>query len=164
MSLAEFTQYAVQVCSPGPVSEAVLVIVYWGLYWLFSEQSLISLDTSTRQDCHKQARICEESLQIILSNLSFHIPESMESTRAMYMAVWIWIRQFRLSGYVGRYANQLPRLYTASSEVDSPQPGRSSPRLHCLPSALDFTPASFWQQKVQRASNGRYGYSGPFMG
>ncbi|KAH7016016.1 uncharacterized protein B0I36DRAFT_254478, partial [Microdochium trichocladiopsis] len=85
-SLGEFTEYVIKVCSPGPVMDADLIIVHSGLHWLFSECSSIMIDDEVKQDFRAQALVCKQSLETVLSCLSFHIPMTIDYVFAMYMA------------------------------------------------------------------------------
>ncbi|KXG51557.1 Transcription factor [Penicillium griseofulvum] len=85
-SLGDFTQYVVKACSPGPVTDMELIIVHYGLNCLFTECATVAVDDIAKQDHETQALICRDSLEIILSNLSFHITTNKDSVCAMYMA------------------------------------------------------------------------------
>ncbi|KAI8711931.1 Zn(2)-C6 fungal-type domain-containing protein [Fusarium sp. LHS14.1] len=85
-SLGHFTEYVVKACSPGPMTDAELIIVHLGLYWLFYECSGVSTDISTKHDYAAQASVCKNSLEIVLSNLSFHAPTTVDYVHAMYIA------------------------------------------------------------------------------
>ncbi|RSM07718.1 hypothetical protein CDV31_008498 [Fusarium ambrosium] len=85
-SIGHFTEYVVKACSPGPMTDAELIIVHLGLYWLFYECSGVSTDISTKHDYVAQACICKDSLEILLSNLSFHTPATVDYVHAMYVA------------------------------------------------------------------------------
>ncbi|EEU41522.1 uncharacterized protein NECHADRAFT_11912, partial [Fusarium vanettenii 77-13-4] len=85
-SLGHFTEYVVKACSPGLMTDAELIIVHLGLYWLFYECSGISADISTKHDYAAQASVCKNSLEIVLSNLSFHAPATVDHVHAMYIA------------------------------------------------------------------------------
>ncbi|KAL4997511.1 hypothetical protein BDV10DRAFT_201803 [Aspergillus recurvatus] len=85
-SLAEFTQYVIKACSPGPITDMELMIVHYVLSWLFTECAISAADEAVRRDYEVQALTCRESLETIISNLSFHIDTNMDSICAMYMA------------------------------------------------------------------------------
>ncbi|KAL4935033.1 hypothetical protein BDV06DRAFT_229201 [Aspergillus oleicola] len=85
-SMGDFTTYFVKTCSPGPVTEADLIIVHYVLYCLFTECSNVAEEDGIKQDYKAQALICRNSLEIVLSNLSIHIATNTDSIRAMYMA------------------------------------------------------------------------------
>ncbi|KAJ3544223.1 hypothetical protein NM208_g3173 [Fusarium decemcellulare] len=85
-SLGNFVEYVIKACSPGPITDAELIIVHLGLYWLFYECSDISTDANTKQDYATQAFVCKDSLEIVLSNLSIHAPANMDYVHAMYLA------------------------------------------------------------------------------
>ncbi|RSL69291.1 hypothetical protein CEP53_002264 [Fusarium sp. AF-6] len=85
-SVGHFTEYVVKACSPGPMTDAELIIVHLGLYWLFYECSGVSTDISTKHDYVAEACVCKDSLEILLSNLSFHTPATVDYVHAMYVA------------------------------------------------------------------------------
>ncbi|OJJ32614.1 hypothetical protein ASPWEDRAFT_60952 [Aspergillus wentii DTO 134E9] len=86
-SLGDFTQYVIRACTPGPISDMELIIVHYVLYSLFTQCSIGADDETLREDYDVQAATCRESLETILSNLSFHIDTNMDSICALYMAV-----------------------------------------------------------------------------
>ncbi|KAL6232121.1 hypothetical protein BDW75DRAFT_247397 [Aspergillus navahoensis] len=85
-SLGDFTQYVIRACTPGPVSDMELIIVHYVLYSLFTQCSIGADDETLRQDYDAQAATCRESLETILSSLSFHIDTNIDSICALYMA------------------------------------------------------------------------------
>jgi hypothetical protein len=85
--LGDFTQYVIRACTPGPISDMELIIVHYVLYSLFTQCSIGADDETLRQDYDVQAATCRESLETILSSLSFHIDTNIDSIRALYMAV-----------------------------------------------------------------------------
>lgn len=86
----QFSDYFIKIASPGPATEADLIIVHCGLYWLFCECSKAITDEETKQDYDAQAFICAANLETVLANLRFHHPTSMDSAYAMGMAVsWL---------------------------------------------------------------------------
>jgi len=64
-----------------------LIIVHYVLYSLFTQLSIGADDETLGQDYNVQAATCRESLEIILSSLSFHIDTNIDSICALYMAV-----------------------------------------------------------------------------
>lgn len=84
---AQFSDYLIKVASPGPASEADLIIVHCGLYWLFCECSKAVNDEETKQDYDAQALTCAGNLETVLANLHFHRPTTLDSVYAMGMAV-----------------------------------------------------------------------------
>lgn len=86
-SLGDFTQYVIRACTPGPISDMELIIVHYVLYSLFTQFSIGADDETLRQDYNVQAATCRESLEAILSSLSFHIDTNIDSICALYMAV-----------------------------------------------------------------------------
>lgn len=82
-----FNDYFIKIASPGPATEADLIIVHCGLFWLFCECSKAVSDEETKQDYEAQAHICEANLETVLANLRFHQPTNMDFVYAMGMAV-----------------------------------------------------------------------------
>lgn len=87
MRPTQFNDYFIRILSSGPATEADLVIVHCGLYWLFCECSKATSDEETKQDYDAQASLCKENLETVLSNLRFHQPTNMDFAYAMGMAV-----------------------------------------------------------------------------
>lgn len=85
-SLSDFTFYLIKVCSPGPVTDAELIIAYTCLYWLFADCAAMT-SKEARQDFNEQAQICQSNLEAVLSSLGFHIPTTIDYVLAMYLAV-----------------------------------------------------------------------------
>ncbi|KAL5042783.1 hypothetical protein BDW71DRAFT_200328 [Aspergillus fruticulosus] len=85
-SLGNFTQYVIRACTAGPISNMELIIVHYVLYSLFTQLSIGADDETLRQDYNVQAATCRESLETILSSLSFHIDTNIDSICALYMA------------------------------------------------------------------------------
>lgn len=83
---SQFNDYLFKVASPGPATEADLIIVHYGLHRLFCECSKV-VDGETKQDYYAQAVICEANLETVLANLRFHQPTNMDFAYAMGMAV-----------------------------------------------------------------------------
>ncbi|KAE8137517.1 hypothetical protein BDV38DRAFT_246946 [Aspergillus pseudotamarii] len=83
---SQFSDYLIKVASPGPASEADLIIVHCGLYWLFCECSKVVPDEDTKHDYDAQAFICATNLETVLANLRFHQPTDMDFAYAMGMA------------------------------------------------------------------------------
>jgi hypothetical protein len=84
---AQFNEYFIKIASPGPATEADLIIVHCGLYWLFCECSKAITDEEAKRDYEALAFICETNLQTVLANLRFHQPATMDTTYAMGIAV-----------------------------------------------------------------------------
>ncbi|KAL4798777.1 hypothetical protein BDV19DRAFT_376652 [Aspergillus venezuelensis] len=99
-SLGDFTQYVIRACTPGPISDMELIIVHYGLYSLFTQLSICTHDETLTQDYNLQAETCRETLEIILSNLSFYMHTNTDSICALYMAVvptaWTFISRASL--------------------------------------------------------------------
>lgn len=83
----QFNDYFIKIASPGPATEAELIIVHCGLYWLFCECSKAVTNDEVRQDYDAQALICKENLETVLANLRFHQPTNIDVAYAMGMAV-----------------------------------------------------------------------------
>lgn len=86
-TIPEFTTHFIKVCSPGPVTEADLIIFYLGLYWLFCECVNAVGDENLKKDYMTQSIICRDSLETVLSRLPFHMPATLEHVLALCMAV-----------------------------------------------------------------------------
>ncbi|RSL97765.1 hypothetical protein CEP52_010718 [Fusarium oligoseptatum] len=85
-TIPQFTTHFIKVCSPGPVTEADLIIFYLGLYWLFCECANAVEDENLKQEYNEQGIICRGSLETVLSRLPFHMPATLEHVLAMCMA------------------------------------------------------------------------------
>ncbi|OGM48193.1 C6 transcription factor [Aspergillus bombycis] len=83
---SQFNDYFIKVASPGPATEADLIIVHCGLCWLFCECSKVVADEDTKHDYHAQASMCEANLETVLANLRFHQPTNVDFAYAMGMA------------------------------------------------------------------------------
>lgn len=83
----DFTLYLIKVCSPGPATNAELIIAFMGLYSLFAECAAVAASEASREDLYEQAQTCQNGLEAVLSNLSFHIPTTFDYALAMYLAV-----------------------------------------------------------------------------
>ena len=77
----------IRACTPGPISDIELIIVHYGLYSLFTQLSICTNDETLMQDYNVQSETCRETLETILSNLSFYMHTNTDSIRALYMAV-----------------------------------------------------------------------------
>jgi hypothetical protein len=84
-SFGDFTLILIQVCSPGSVSDAELIISLFGLYWLFTVCTRWA-SSKTRQDLKEHARICQSSLEVVLSSLNFWVPMTIDAVLAMDLA------------------------------------------------------------------------------
>jgi hypothetical protein len=84
---SRFNDYFIKVASPGPATEADLIIVHCGLCWLFHECAKLATDDDERQDQITQALLCEANLQTVLANLKFHQSVSMDVAYATALAV-----------------------------------------------------------------------------
>ncbi|KAM5346970.1 hypothetical protein ACJ41O_009975 [Fusarium nematophilum] len=96
-TIAQFTTHFIKVCSPGPATDADLIIVNAGLYWLFCECANASTDPYLKQDCDAQALICRDSLETVLSRLPFHLPTTTEYVYALSMASLYCLQKCKLS-------------------------------------------------------------------
>ncbi|KAK7416494.1 hypothetical protein QQX98_005198 [Neonectria punicea] len=85
-SPGHFTEYVVKAYSPGSITDAELIIVHMGLYWFFSKCSSTLKDATVQHEYDAQARVCRDNLEIVLSNLSFHTPTTLDYVHAMYLA------------------------------------------------------------------------------
>lgn len=87
MRPAQFSDYFIKVASPGTATEADLIIVHCGLYWLFCECSKVVIDEEIKKDYDAQAVMCQDNLETVLANLRFHQPTNIDFGYAMGMAV-----------------------------------------------------------------------------
>ncbi|KAL4746137.1 hypothetical protein BDW72DRAFT_207613 [Aspergillus terricola var. indicus] len=83
-SLGDFTQCVIRACTPDPISDMELIIVHYVLYSLFTQCSIGADDEKLKQGYGAQAATCRESLETILSSLSFHIDTNIDSIYALY--------------------------------------------------------------------------------
>ncbi|CAP80742.1 Pc12g11150 [Penicillium rubens Wisconsin 54-1255] len=130
-SLGDFTGYVVKACSPGPVTDTELIIVHYGLYCLFTECSRVVEDGIVKQEYEAQATICKDSLETILSNLSFHIPTNIDSVCAMYMAAVYCLqcgKPFAAWTFISRASLMSQALGMHSSHVVATQPAEKVQR------------------------------------
>lgn len=91
----QFNDYFIKVASPGPATEAELIIVHCGLYWLFCECSKAVADDEVKQDYDAQALTCKANLDTVLANLRFHQPTNIDVAYAMGLAVSYCIAWFK---------------------------------------------------------------------
>lgn len=68
-------------------SMAELIIAYIGLYWLFTQCGQFSNDHSVQQTYLSYGSACESQANSVLSQLSFHLPISVDYILALTMAV-----------------------------------------------------------------------------
>lgn len=87
VSIAQFTDYFLKVYSPAPATNADLIIVNAGLFWLFSESAELAADQQTQDDYREYASKCRRNLETVLSNLPFHTPATIDYVLAMSVAV-----------------------------------------------------------------------------
>lgn len=83
----QFNDYFIKIASPGPATEAELIIVHCGLYWLFCECSKAVTNDEIKQEYDAQALACKANLDTVLTNLRFHQPTNIDVAYAMGMAV-----------------------------------------------------------------------------
>ncbi|KAM0424825.1 hypothetical protein ACHAPT_009881 [Fusarium lateritium] len=96
-TIPQFTTHFIKVCSPGPATEADLIICYVGLYWLFCECANVITDGNLKQDYDEQAIICRDSLETVLSRLPFHFPATLDNVYALNMASMYCVQKCKLS-------------------------------------------------------------------
>jgi hypothetical protein len=87
MRPAQFNDYFFKIASPSPTTEADLIIVHCGLYWLFCECSKVVTNEETNQNYDAKAFKCVGNLETVLANLPFHQPTNIDFVYAMGMAV-----------------------------------------------------------------------------
>ncbi|CAN9478455.1 unnamed protein product [Alternaria alternata] len=85
MSFGDFTLIIVQVCSPGPITDVKLIIALSGLYWMFNMCRTWASPVAL-EDFKDQARLCQNSLETVLSTLNFWLPATVDAVLAMNLA------------------------------------------------------------------------------
>ncbi|KAG6359011.1 hypothetical protein INS49_012531 [Diaporthe citri] len=70
--IANFTDYFLKAYYPGEITQADMIIVNAGLYWLFLECKNVTTDPSKRSQLQSHAEICRDNLETVLSLLPFH--------------------------------------------------------------------------------------------
>ncbi|KAF4456250.1 hypothetical protein FALBO_15454 [Fusarium albosuccineum] len=119
-SIGNFVEYVIKVCSPGPITDAELIIVHLGLYWLFYECSDISTDANTKRDYATQAFVCHPSLRLGRSStirdddvtVPRPLPEQMIRSPWQHML----LDGIEMSNLYGRVFD---RLYSPSARAQS---------------------------------------------
>lgn len=82
-----FSDYFLNVYSPGEATHADLIIVNAGLYWMFQQCKHAVTDSGQKADFETQTVICRDNLETILANLPFHQPSKLETVSSMIIAV-----------------------------------------------------------------------------
>ncbi|KAL4904324.1 hypothetical protein BDW74DRAFT_185639 [Aspergillus multicolor] len=129
--LGDFTKHVIKACSPGPATEAELIMVHYILHWLFTECSESAHDTSARQDYTQQAITSRNSLETILSNLSIHLSDSVDTVCALYMAALYSLqcgKLFMAWTFISRASLVSQALGLHSSLVVSTEPSEEAQR------------------------------------
>ncbi|KAM0507676.1 hypothetical protein ACHAP9_002796 [Verticillium nonalfalfae] len=85
-SMGHFTEYVIRVCSPGPSSEAELIIFNTGMFWLFLECASFMEDEDEMNDYTAQSYLCRDNLETLLAHLGYHVPNTMDYIYALNMA------------------------------------------------------------------------------
>jgi hypothetical protein len=109
----QFSDYFIKVASPGSATEADLIIVHCGLYWLFCECSKAVTNEETKQDYDAQAFLCKTNLETVLANLRFHQPTNLDFIYAMALAVSCLFRTLFFSFFC-ETLGPIPTNYTTS--------------------------------------------------
>ncbi|KAE8403042.1 fungal-specific transcription factor domain-containing protein [Aspergillus pseudonomiae] len=86
LSVSQFNDYFLRVYSPGPATDADMIIVNGGLYWLFCECASLFVDSKVKENYMSQAMLCRDNLETVLSNLPFHMPVNTDVVFAMNVA------------------------------------------------------------------------------
>ncbi|UKZ79009.1 hypothetical protein TrVFT333_006760 [Trichoderma virens FT-333] len=134
-SLGDFTQYVIRACTPGPISDMELIIVHYVLSSLFTQCSMGADDETLRQDYDVQAETCRESLETILSSLSFHIDTNIDSICALYMASLHCLCQGKVSTawtFISRASLMCLALGLHSSQAMAVEQENAMQRKTCL--------------------------------
>lgn len=82
-----FKEYFLKAYSPGEVTQADMIIVNAGLFWLFLECKNVTTDPAKRLELQRHAETCRDNLETILSLLPFHLPMTMDMVFALSLAV-----------------------------------------------------------------------------
>ncbi|UDD55537.1 hypothetical protein AFCA_003144 [Aspergillus flavus] len=86
ISISQFNDYFLRVYSPGPATDADMIIVNGGLYWLYCECASLFVDQKVKGNYMDQAMLCRDNLETVLSNLPFHMPVTTDVVFAMNVA------------------------------------------------------------------------------
>ncbi|KAE8372772.1 fungal-specific transcription factor domain-containing protein [Aspergillus bertholletiae] len=86
ISLSQFNDYFLRVCSPGPATDADMIIVNGGLFWLYCECAGLIVDPKVKSNYLDQAMLCRDNLETVLSTLPFHMPVTLDVIFAMNIA------------------------------------------------------------------------------
>ncbi|KAE8340099.1 hypothetical protein BDV24DRAFT_152296 [Aspergillus arachidicola] len=86
ISTSQFNDYFLRVYSPGPATDADMIIVNGGLYWLYCECASLFVDQKVKGNYMDQAMLCRDNLETVLSNLPFHMPVTTDVVFAMNVA------------------------------------------------------------------------------
>ncbi|RDW93602.1 putative C6 transcription factor [Aspergillus mulundensis] len=122
---AQFNDFFIKIASHGPATEADLIIVHCGLYWLFCECSKVITDEATKQDYDSQALLCETNLQTVLANLHFHQPANMDSVCAMGLASLYCLQKSKSAAW--SFINSASQMIQALGLQHSTPAGTDSP-------------------------------------
>ncbi|KAM0283372.1 hypothetical protein ACHAQH_002495 [Verticillium albo-atrum] len=123
-NLGHFTEYVIKVCSPGPSSEAELIIFNTGMFWLFLECASFMEDEEAREDYTAQSYLCRDNLETLLAHLGFHIPNTMDYVYALNMATTYCLQTIKTSAawsFVSTAAHTCQTLGLHSSVSVSPE-------------------------------------------
>ncbi|KAF7594200.1 hypothetical protein BBP40_009904 [Aspergillus hancockii] len=85
-SFTQFNEYFLRVYSPGPATDADMIIVNGGLYWLYCECAGYFEDQQITKDYMDQAMLCRDNLETVLSNLPYHMPVTLDVVLALNIA------------------------------------------------------------------------------
>ncbi|KAE8353699.1 hypothetical protein BDV28DRAFT_156789 [Aspergillus coremiiformis] len=97
VSLAHFNDYFLRVYSPGPATDADMIIVNGGLYWLYCECASLFEDQKIKENYMNQAMLCRDNLETVLSNLPFHMPVTVDVVFSMNIAATYCLQMARPS-------------------------------------------------------------------
>ncbi|OTA96821.1 hypothetical protein M434DRAFT_389887 [Hypoxylon sp. CO27-5] len=83
--LHQFTDYVLKVYSRGNSTDADLIIVNAGLYWLF-EACMTVVDEQVKTQYQNYGYLCRVNVETVLSQLPFYYPATMDYVFAMSMS------------------------------------------------------------------------------
>jgi hypothetical protein len=92
MTYEKFMNYAISVYFSPDFSDAEYIIVNSGFYWLFQALTAVAYETGlpnslSSEELAKQAVRCRENVEVALSRLRFHLPNSIDYVTALGFAV-----------------------------------------------------------------------------
>ncbi|EEY20523.1 fungal specific transcription factor domain-containing protein [Verticillium alfalfae VaMs.102] len=153
-SMGHFTEYVIRVCSPGPSSEAELIIFNTGMFWLFLECASFMEDEDEMNDYTAQSYLCRDNLETLLAHLGYHVPNTMDYIYALNMATTYCLQTIKTTAawsFISKSAHacQALGLHSAISlhPASSAQQGRLYDEI--------YSPGAFLQPQQVRYEQAR---------